>query len=141
MGDFHARIVESVTCDGSIIIIHVPDRPLQVQTLDIIRMAIPALRDRGMDVVRLKELFDGQHATDGLIGCGSSIILSLCINLFLLFLVVAICLCCSNCFRYGWALKANRCRTCCRSLSFLSFLRNPSRDTLGGGQPPIAFAV
>jgi len=54
---FHANVLANVTSDGSVIILHAPDRPDRFQTLDILRMAIPLLQARGFRFARMTELF------------------------------------------------------------------------------------
>jgi len=61
--EYHVRVIKGVTTDGSVIILHVPDRPMRMHTLDILREVIPFLHGRGFSFVRLSELFhgDAQH--------------------------------------------------------------------------------
>lgn len=53
---FHTNVLTKAACDGSIIILHIPDRPSRLQTIDILRTAIPALRARGVSFVTMSEL-------------------------------------------------------------------------------------
>jgi len=60
---FHASVLTNVATDGSVIILHIPDRPSRLQTLDILREAIPALRARGLRFVTLTELFETSRSS------------------------------------------------------------------------------
>lgn len=54
---FHERILEGASCDGSVIVLHVPDRPARMQTLEILETSLPRLKARGYTFVRLTDLF------------------------------------------------------------------------------------
>lgn len=55
--EFHVRVIQSLVQDGSIIVLHVPDRPHRMHTLEIVRQVIPFLSARGFAFVQLSELF------------------------------------------------------------------------------------
>lgn len=62
--EYHVDIIKSVTMDGSVIILHTPDRPERMHTLDILREVIPYLHSHGFTFVRLSELYRGDHRQD-----------------------------------------------------------------------------
>lgn len=64
--EYHARVIEGVAMDGSVIILHAPDRPTRMHTLDILREVIPYLHSRGYSFVRLSDLYRGDHPRDDL---------------------------------------------------------------------------
>lgn len=73
--DFHTRNLVHLPCDGSVAVLHVPDRPARMQTLEILERAIPELQSRGFDLVTLSQLFAGaegppETACASCHGCG-----------------------------------------------------------------------
>merc|ERR1712039_395519 len=93
------------TCDGSVIVIHVPDRPSRRQALTIIRDSVTALRERGLTFVRLTELFAPDSSLDSACSvCG------VCIAFFLL----------CPCFFVGVSLMCCRYLCTCRYSNFAS---------------------
>jgi len=74
---FHTRILQNEAQDGSILIMHCPDRTTRTQTFDVLSHTVPALRERGLQVVRLIDLFNRPKQLSGkndghLRGSGSS---------------------------------------------------------------------
>merc|ERR1711963_154629 len=100
MGDpvYHSRIIKSATCDGSIIVIHVPTFEHTMQTFEILRESVPALHSRGFTFVPLSDLVASESKDSD--PCG---VCPLCVVL----LVLSFVLCCGACF---WALC--RCAYC-----------------------------
>merc|ERR1719456_1063509 len=84
--DFHASIVAGGTCDGSVILFHMPDRPSRMQTLDIMRHSLPRLQERGFSFLRLSDMFKKEEGFWGY--CGSGLILRA-------FMAVAFCVPCA----------------------------------------------
>lgn len=57
--DFQARVLVNAPCDGSVLLMHVPDSAWGTQILDVLPTALPALRKQGFEFVGLTQL----HAT------------------------------------------------------------------------------
>merc|ERR1712032_1468946 len=68
--DFHAGILSASTCDGSVIVLHNFARG---PTLEVLNTALPQLRQRGFDMLRLTDMFmDEENAPWG--PCGIQIL-------------------------------------------------------------------
>lgn len=107
---FHARIMETATCDGSIIVVHTPGyHPATQQCLDIVEAGVPGIQGRGFTFVRLTELFAGAQDRGGVVWCGFSV---LCVGSVLVALL-AVLLSCSFC--------SIRCLHCSARLLVLSW--------------------
>merc|ERR1711970_1567814 len=78
---FHLRVLEGATCDGSVLVLHVPDRPSRLQTLETLRAGIPRLRELGFEFARLSDLFS--------LGDGSELVCYHC-SFFLLITVATL---------------------------------------------------
>lgn len=62
---FHTDFLKSQLKDNSIAVLHCPDRASRMQTLGIIREAVPALLDRGLQFGTLSSLFNrSRHSID-----------------------------------------------------------------------------
>merc|ERR550532_892553 len=46
--EFHSTMIKATACDGSIIVLHCPDRITRNQTLGIIADVVPRVRARGL---------------------------------------------------------------------------------------------
>merc|ERR1711998_320617 len=68
--EYHARIIDGSTCDGSIVLFHVPDSPSRLQTLEIMQKALPRLHDRGFRFLRLTDTFQEEQGVWGYCGAG-----------------------------------------------------------------------
>jgi len=103
--EYHARVIKGVTMDGSVIILHCPDRPMRMHTLDILREVIPFLHGRGFQFVRLSELFRGAPQHDEV---KRTCIPCLAVMSF-------------SCLLLGVCIAIAACRSACRSVLKLSF--------------------
>merc|ERR1719401_1957080 len=55
--DYHARVVSGSTCDGSVLLFHLPDRIRTLKNMDILRQAFVKLQERGFRFLRLTDMF------------------------------------------------------------------------------------
>jgi peptidoglycan/xylan/chitin deacetylase (PgdA/CDA1 family) len=101
--DFHARLVEGSTCDGSVLLFHMPN-PFFTMNLDIFKRALATLQGRKFRFLRLTDMFSKEGG--GFWGaCGIGLIVRI---MFFL----AICVPCAMCIVCcGQAL-----RRCCTSI-------------------------
>jgi len=80
---FHKDIITSSTCDGSVLILHLPTGHTSDQTFEILHSTIPSLKGRGFTFVRLTELF-AQESHDNAHMCGQcticTAVLVLCLS-------------------------------------------------------------
>mmetsp|Transcript_55076 Transcript_55076/g.128229 ORF Transcript_55076/g.128229 Transcript_55076/m.128229 type:complete len:190 (+) Transcript_55076:690-1259(+) len=87
---FHSRVIDGAVCDGSIMLLHVPDRPGRLQTLEILQGSIERLRARGFQFLRLSDLFRTQG--EGGADCPSCVLALVCALVSLICLLVALVL-------------------------------------------------
>merc|ERR1711924_430460 len=94
--EFHSNIIAGSTCDGSIIILHVPDRAARLQTLQVVSSVLPRLIERGFKVTTLSSMFADEEGSAG--PCNIGILLRA-------LLVIAVCspfaICCATCCKAG----------------------------------------
>lgn len=86
--DYHTKLILGATCDGSVLVFH----EQIAETLDIMKSALPRLRERGFSFMRLTDMFSKENGFWGYCGAG------LVLRAFLFLAIVVPCLlCCSVC--------------------------------------------
>jgi len=112
--NFHTRVIESATCDGSIIVLHTPSFPSRLQTLEIINRSVPLLRKRGLAFLRLTDLFAGGSNDQGP-GCVNCTYCTASTVAFFLVTLLFCCRCILRCFCRAnyevWCLRSGGCRS------------------------------
>jgi len=94
---FHKDIITSSTCDGSVLILHLPTGHTSDQTFEILHSTIPSLKGRGFTFVRLTELF-AQESHDNAHMCGQCTICTAVLVLMpVMVLVTVVCCVCRRC--------------------------------------------
>mmetsp|Transcript_89663 Transcript_89663/g.242163 ORF Transcript_89663/g.242163 Transcript_89663/m.242163 type:complete len:421 (-) Transcript_89663:163-1425(-) len=97
---FHARIIKSGACDGSVTILHVMDGERTLRTLDILRDVIPALRARGFSFVRLSDLYNTAH--EDMPSCAEC---PICMDAFVVSLMVSLLVLCFWVGKLAWCTQ------------------------------------
>merc|ERR1711972_847632 len=133
--EFHSQVIMGAACDGSIIVLHAPDRESRNQTLGIIADTVPILRNRGLRLVRLSDMVAEEPSR--MPPCGSCTLCSLSavITVFTLPPLLVCCMlrCLSLLWRHSRAPCCSRHRPAAKYASTIAVSIRPA-----GEQPSAA---